>query len=150
MLFAGIEHGLVPSTGHAAHQPARPDAGVSQHLHSLGGRAQASVFLTGRRLTECPEALWQNSSTRRLSLARNSLCSLPPQLCDLSKLESLNVSSNRITALPSGITSLAKLTTLCASHNRIDSVPATLARLTALQVPVASVAKTPRMHARPP
>jgi Leucine-rich repeat (LRR) protein len=76
--------------------------------------------------------LFQLSRLKLLSLYRNQLTTLPPEIGQLTGLTCLSVGENRLAKLPPEIGRLPALTCLDAANNRLTSVPPEIGQLAAL------------------
>jgi Leucine-rich repeat (LRR) protein len=72
-----------------------------------------------------------------LSIASNTLETLPDWFCTLSALQTLDVSANRLSALPACMGSMAALHTVVASRNALSDVPSSFSQLVNLSVFIA-------------
>ena len=76
-----------------------------------------------------PEALFQLTNLRELTVARCKLSVLNERIGELKNLRYLNVSGNKLVRLPESIGELTSLQTLVISRNLIEALPNTIAEL---------------------
>lgn len=114
------------------------EAGTGEGEGSLMALLSPSIdtlSLTGLKLTACPaEVLWHSAVLKDLSLAHNSLTSLPPAISSCRHLQRLNLESNKLTIVPEAIFSMAALRVLQLSDNSIDMIPSRLSELYMLRM----------------
>jgi len=89
--------------------------------------------LSGKELTQVPEALGQLTQLQDLDLSNNQLTTVPEALGQLTQLQDLVLFSNRLTAVPEVLGQLTQLQHLRLSDNQLTAVPEVLGQLTQLQ-----------------
>jgi Leucine-rich repeat (LRR) protein len=70
----------------------------------------------------------------QLLLRRNTIVSIPEELCECQELRTLDLSENQLQALPRSIGRLAQLTSLSLQHNKIAELPAEIGALRGMKV----------------
>ncbi|MBC7777963.1 MAG: leucine-rich repeat domain-containing protein [Phycisphaerae bacterium] len=88
-----------------------------------------ALDLSGKKLTEVPEEVFQYLQLEVLSLNTNSLDSLSAQIGELKNLKYLDLSLNQLTSLPAQIGKLKHLTYLGLGYNQLTSLPAQIGGL---------------------
>src|SRR5262249_51223325 len=79
--------------------------------------------LSGERLSQLPESLWQLSQLQVLYLNGNQLTAVPETLGQLSQLEELDLSSNQLTDVPETFRRLTSLQALYLHGNEALNLP---------------------------
>lgn len=92
-------------------------------LQSILESSAPQVILTGRKLTELPEAVRGRRGLTHLGVQRNLLRELPPWLGELTSLTSLYVGQNPLEALPVGLGALPSLQRLLLSETALTRLP---------------------------
>ena len=69
-----------------------------------------------------------------LSLEKNQLTTLPPQIGQLTNLQRLHLQDNQLTTLPPGIGQLTNLTHLYLRQNQLTSLPPEIEQLPKLEI----------------
>jgi C-terminal of Roc, COR, domain/Ras of Complex, Roc, domain of DAPkinase/Leucine rich repeat len=97
-------------------------------------REQVTRFdLSGKGLTEIPEAIGRLTNLQFLDLSNNRLTEIPEGIGDLTELRELKLDDNELSELPENIGSLTQLQTLDLSANQLITLPDEIAQLSALQ-----------------
>lgn len=91
-----------------------------------------SLNLSGLRLTELPDELWELNHLSTLGLHFNLLMTLPDVLGKLTNLLELNLGSNLLLTLPEGLGYLTNLSSLNLSFNQLTTLPDGLGNLSYL------------------
>lgn len=82
-----------------------------------------TIMKLQEELTEFPVGITQISGLANVSIAMNSIASIPEQIGNMESLKKLTLSKNKITELPSSIGSCSNLTGLNLSGNPISALP---------------------------
>jgi small GTP-binding protein len=80
---------------------------ANQRIEEAKQRNALELSLSGLRLTELPETLWQLTQLNNLDLSGNLLTSLSESLSRLTQLKSLNIARNQLNSLPMALLQLA-------------------------------------------
>ncbi|MCS6981531.1 MAG: leucine-rich repeat domain-containing protein [Flavobacteriales bacterium] len=83
--------------------------------------------------TSLREALRSPLAVRRLSLTRQKLTRIPPEVFELENLEELDLSRNKIREIPPAIGQLKKLRILRLQKNQIETLPEEMGQLRKLE-----------------
>jgi hypothetical protein len=94
---------------------------------------QAELSLSKEGLTELPPELGQLSKLRFLHLGNNQLTALSPELGQLSQLTGLSLWGNLLTALPPELGQLSQLEALILWGNQLTALPLELGQLSQLK-----------------
>lgn len=84
--------------------------------------------LSGQRLKEVPEGVFQLKNLNALDLSNNRLKQLPDQLRALPHLQELRASRNKLTALPAALCELVHLKRMDLSRNGLTALPSCVGR----------------------
>jgi Leucine-rich repeat (LRR) protein len=84
------------------------------------------------------EALANPDSVHKLSLKRQKLTTIPPEVYTLPYLQELDLTNNKIKVLPAEIAKLKYLSYLNVSKNQLETFPKEIGELTLLKTIVAS------------
>ena len=106
---------------------------LSARIEEARKSKATELDLSGERLSQLPESLWQLSQLQVLYLNGNQLTAVPEALGQLSQLQWLSLSGNQLTAVPEALGQLSQLEELDLSSNQLTDVPETFRRLTSLQ-----------------
>ena len=90
--------------------------------------------LSGRGLTEIPEALTNLTELRNLQLCNNLIKIIPESISNLKNLERLDLGNNQIEEIPDSFIQLKTLKLLYLHNNKIQNIPEAINRLTNLLV----------------
>jgi internalin A len=88
--------------------------------------------LSGKNLTEIPEAIAKLTNLTELDLYNNQITEIPEAIAKLTNLTRLALYNNQITEIPEAIAKLTNLTGLYLSNNQITEIPEAIAKLTNL------------------
>lgn len=91
------------------------------------------LSLVKQKLTKIPPELFELENLEELDLSRNQLCEVPPHIGQLEKLRVLKLYKNRIELLPDEIGRLHRLEYLDVSRNPLLRLPETLGQCRALR-----------------
>lgn len=89
--------------------------------------------LSGMKLTELPDSLWELTQLRILHLNYNKLSELPDAIKNLRQLQELYLSDNVLTKLPDSIGNLIQLRILHLDSNKLSELPDSIGYLVNLQ-----------------
>jgi Leucine-rich repeat (LRR) protein len=101
---------------------------------SLPNGTENNIDLSGKRLKNIPDFVFQKPDLKKLNLRRNKLSSLPSDLRKLTQLETLLLGKNKFTSFPQSILDLQNLKYLSLSGNRIENIPAGISAMKSLEV----------------
>ncbi|QYX31879.1 leucine-rich repeat domain-containing protein [Sphaerospermopsis torques-reginae] len=90
------------------------------------------LYLSGNQITEIPEAIAKLTNLTKLDLSENQITEIPEAIAKLTNLTKLDLSENQITEIPEAIAKLTNLTKLDLSENQITEIPEAIAKLTNL------------------
>ncbi len=88
--------------------------------------------LSGKSLTEIPEAIAQLTNLTTLDLSINQISTIPESIAQLSNLTTLDLYNNQISSIPESISQLSNLTGLYLGSNQIRSIPESISQLSNL------------------
>jgi len=91
------------------------------------------LTLTGNRIKELPEYLFDLITLRKLVFVENHIQKIPPEISKLTNLTDLVLTYNRIGAVPKEIGELVSLDYLVLDENRIRVIPDAIQNLTSLR-----------------
>lgn len=94
--------------------------------------ALRKLSLSKQSISELPPELFELTTLTELDLSDNNLTSLPAGIGNLVNLEVLNISRNKTTGLPKEIGNLKQLVELNADNNDLTSLPMQIGELTNL------------------
>ncbi|MTJ48303.1 COR domain-containing protein [Dolichospermum sp. UHCC 0259] len=92
------------------------------------------LYLRFNRITEIPEAIAKLTNLTQLHLGFNQITEIPEAIAKLTNLTQLYLFNNQITEIPEAIAKLTNLTHLNLSSNKITEIPKAIAKLTNLTV----------------
>ena len=88
-----------------------------------------SLSLYRNQLTELPPEIGNLTSLRSLFLGDNQLTELPPEIGNLTSLRDLDIRNNQLTELPPQIGDLVGLEWLSVRNNRLTAIPQSMVKL---------------------
>ena len=89
--------------------------------------------MSGTKIQELPESIWNLSSLQSLDLSGTQIQELPESIGNLSSLQGLNLSGTQIQELPESIGNLSRLQSLDLSGTQIQELPESIGNLSRLQ-----------------
>lgn len=92
-----------------------------------------NLNLTGNELTKLPESIEKLANLTGLILADNLLTRLPESIGNLTNLTKLHLTSNKLTRLPESIGNLTDLRFIVVNKNRLTALPESIGKLTNLK-----------------
>lgn len=84
---------------------------------------KTELCLSGRHLSQVPDAVMSLTDIEVLDLSNNELTQLPDGLKNLNQLTTLLLSGNKLTKLPPDIEELKNLTILDVAYNKLATLP---------------------------
>ena len=105
---------------------------VPGFVAELGAKVK-TLDLTNNSIMELPATIEANYNLTRLTVSKNLLTGLPPQISLLSNLKFLTVDDNKLLELPHAICGLERLEYLSASGNELTVLPEELGQLSRLK-----------------
>ena len=88
-----------------------------------------TLILTGNKLKEIPNGVYELSSLVRLEVPSNNIENLSSKVSRLRNLKILNLTGNRLTSLPKEIGELSNLESLYLTDNQLTELPTTITNL---------------------
>jgi Leucine-rich repeat (LRR) protein len=92
-----------------------------------------SLSLERNKLTALPPEIGNLTALQYLDVKKNQLEALPPEVGNLAKLETLNISDNRLRALPPEVSGWVSLQKLYASENQFTRLPPEIGAWTSVE-----------------